>query len=151
MRRAGAGLLALAAALGCGDAEPRAADEGARVEAGEAPLVDSVATRVFLREPAESGPPGRVTLHLIVPGDAKREQIRQALVRTLEQEAAADSALVAARAIAYVVAPPRSGAEAEVVPLAWGEWLPPGGWSGSAAGRGDVHRVTTYFGAPPEW
>lgn len=146
-----AGVLAVVAALACGDAVPEAEEARPPVETGEAPAPDIVPTRVFLREPAEGGPPGRLTLHLIVPGDAKREQIRQALVHVLEEAGAADSALVAARAIAYAVAAPQGGAEAEVVPLAWGEWLPPGGWDDPAAERGDLHRVTTYFGAPPEW
>lgn len=151
MRRAAAGLLAVAVALGCGDRADDEEGQAERVEAGEAPVADSVATRVFLREPAEDAPPGRVTLHLIVPGGATREQIQQALVRSLEAEAVRDSAVVAARAIAYTVAPPRADAEAAMVPRGWGEWLPPGGWSDPGARRDEPHRVTTYSGAPPQW
>lgn len=151
-RRAAAALVLVVLAPACADQEASSDSEAqAPALVGETPAPDPVETRVFMREPVPQAGEGRVVLHVLVPGDATREQIRQALIRTMEDAAAADTALVAARAVAYVVSPPRVGqAEADLVPIGWGEWLPPGGWVGPAS-RGEVHRFYTYQGVAPEW
>lgn len=151
-RAAVQGLLILVLPISaCGDRQADGSGEEPRVRAGEAPAPDVVETRVFMREPDPEAGAGRLVLHFIVPGDASPEQIRQALVRTMEDAAEADSTVVALRAVAYTVAPPTPGrAEADLVPLAWGEWLPPGGWTGPAT-RTEVHRFHTYQGVQPEW
>lgn len=118
--------------------------------AGRVPEVEPIEIRIFNVETADFAR-GRVTLHILVPGDAGDEQIRQMFIRTLQERAEEDSTLVAIRAIAYK-AVPRGRNEAALVPVGWGEWLPPGGWVDlSADARKRIHRIYTYFGGPPEW
>lgn len=131
-------------------ARPEPASVGGGAEAGEVPVVEPIAYQVFNEEPA-SFAPGRLTLHVLVPADATDEQIRQMLVKLLTQRGESDTTLLGLRAIAYRPVA-RSSREADLLPAAWAEWLPPEGWvDATPASRARIHRVYTYFGAEPEW
>ncbi|MBI4541055.1 MAG: hypothetical protein HY704_16255 [Gemmatimonadetes bacterium] len=148
-------LLALAVVAGC---EPDRRDraelgtirEGAAAGAGAVGEARPISYQIFNEEPATFAP-GRLTLHILVPEDAGEEQVRQMLVNVLTQRGQADTTVVVARAIAYKPVS-RSSREAELVPVGWGEWLPPDGWAdASALSRTGIHRVYTYFGVQPVW
>lgn len=169
MRRIVAGVIGamIVAAAACADDDGGAADSPSEeraaaaaadgveadtpVRAGEIPEVEPIAVEVFRREAAPDVGPGRRWLHVMLPPQAEREQVRQALVRTLEEEAERDSTLVAIRLIAY--SPRPSGPQrARLEQTAWAEWLPPGGWHDATADSRDrIHRSYTYLGGPPEW
>lgn len=118
--------------------------------AGEMPTAEPVMAQIFDETP-EPGPPRRVTLHVLVPRDATRDQLRRTLSDLLLERAASDEALVAARAIGYTGV--RTGEnEAQMVPFVWAEWLPPDGWYESqAVSRNAIHRVYFYHEVAPEW
>ena len=83
---------------------------------------------------------------------ATEEQIRLALTDVLNRTAEEDTTVLALRAVAYVLPAAPQSAEVELTPMGWGEWLPPQGWDGATpASRRQIHRVYTYFGAPPPW
>lgn len=163
-------VLFLAAAWGCsgeaevGEAPPESDQEmgagtpsGVGVESldaesagGELPEVEEVVWQTFDETPEPAGPP-RTTLHIIVPRDASRDQLRQALGEALEQAAQEDTTLVAIRAIGY--RPQQTGpVDATMVAFVWAEWLPTDGWYRSTeASRGTIHRMYFYHNLPPEW
>lgn len=129
-----------------------AASAGGATSASDVPDVEEIPFQVFRTDEADFAS-GRETLHALVPFDASSEQIRQTLVRELQERSRADTSLVALRAVAYK---PRrvegKRDEATLVPVGWGEWLPPGGWVADDPGaRERTHRIYTYFGTPPEW
>ena len=94
----------------------------------------------------------RLTLHLLAREPGGRAQFSRALRELLPERAALDSTLVAIRAIVYHAAVPSGANEGNLVPVAWGEWIPLEGWHGEVrTGRGTGHRVYFYHGAPPEW
>lgn len=168
--RAGWMLLILAAAWGCsGDAgveEARPESDAetpaetpsaglterrdAEAASGELPDLEDVVWQVFDETPEPEGP-ARTTLHIIVPRDASRHQLRKALGDALQQAAQDDTTLVAIRAIGY--RPEQTGpADATMVAFVWAEWLPPDGWYRSTAtSRGTIHRMYFYHNLPPEW
>lgn len=158
--RHGAAVLALAAVLGACepvDKVERPQSEQSEAPPGQAPTAmgtvpetEPIAYQVFDEEPATFAP-GRRLLHILVPADASAEQIRQMMVKLLMERGEQDTTLLALRAIAYK--PVSRGAhEADLVPVVWGEWLPPEGWVGATAeSRKRLHRVYTYSGVEPEW
>lgn len=94
----------------------------------------------------------RLTLHLLARDPGGRAQFSRTLRELLPERAARDSTLVAIRAIVYHAAVPSGASEGNLVPVAWGEWIPLEGWYGEVrTGRGTGHRVYFYHGAPPEW
>lgn len=94
----------------------------------------------------------RLTLHLLAPVPGGRAEFSRTLRELLPERAARDSTLVAIRAIVYHAAVPSGANEGDLVPVAWGEWIPLEGWRGEVGtGRGAGHRVYFYHGAPPEW
>lgn len=94
----------------------------------------------------------RLTLHLLARERGGRAQFSRTLRELLPERAARDSTLVAIRAIVYHAAVPSGASEGNLVPVAWGEWIPLEGWHGEVrTGRGTGHRVYFYHGAPPEW
>lgn len=94
----------------------------------------------------------RLTLHLLAQEPGGRAEFSRSLRELLPDRAARDSTLVAIRAIVYQPAVQQGENEGNLVPVAWGEWIPLEGWHGEAgAGRGTGHRVYFYHGAPPEW
>jgi len=118
---------------------------------GDAPEVEPASVQVFRRMPAPEVGPGRLVLHVLIEPGATEDQVRQALTDVLTRTAEEDTTLVALRAVAYVLPPVRSG-EVELVPTAWGEWLPPEGWAGATPdSRRKFHRIFTYYGTAPPW
>ena len=94
----------------------------------------------------------RLTLHLLAQEPGGRAEFSRTLRELLPERAARDSALVAIRAIVYHAAVPSGANEGDLVPVAWGEWIPLEGWFGAVGtGRGTGHRVYFYHGTPPEW
>lgn len=94
----------------------------------------------------------RLTLHLLAREPGGRAEFSRTLRELLPLRAARDSTLVAIRAIVYHAAVPSGTNEGNLVPVAWGEWIPLEGWYGEVGtGRGTGHRVYFYHGAPPEW
>lgn len=141
-----------AGAAAAREGEGAAASAEGATSASDVPDVEEIPFQVFRTDDADFAP-GRETLHALVPFDASQEQIRQTLVGELQERSRADTSLVALRAVAYK---PRrvegKENEATLVPVGWGEWLPPGGWVTEDPGaRERTHRIYTYFGTPPEW
>ena len=94
----------------------------------------------------------RLTLHLLAQEPAGRAEFSRTLRELLPERAAGDSTLVAIRAIVYQAVVREGENEGNLVPVAWGEWIPLEGWHGDVGeGRGSGHRVYFYHGAPPEW
>ncbi len=94
----------------------------------------------------------RLTLHFLAREPAGRAEFSRALRTLLPERAERDSTLVAVRAIVYRAAVRREDNEGDLIPVAWGEWIPLQGWRGDVGeGRGSGHRVYFYHGAPPEW
>ncbi len=128
-------------AAGAG-AEARAAT---RVEYSDnvAPLEYQIFERVVQGE----SPPK--TLHrLLVLVPESQERLIKTVRVALDSIAAADTTVVAARAILYVFnqTGPREG---DVIPVVWGEWLPPEGWAEAGPdSRRRLHRTYVYFGVP---
>jgi hypothetical protein len=162
-------LLILAAASGCaqdagvgespGDAPSGAevatessteSGSGADPVAGEVPEVGEVIWQIF-DETREPEGPLRTTLHVLVPRDGSRDELRKALTEALELAAQKDTTLVAARAIGYR-AEQTGPADARMVPFVWAEWLPSDGWYRSTeASRRTIHRTYFYHNLAPEW
>jgi predicted small lipoprotein YifL len=160
--QAGAGgallVLALVAALAaCGERGPGAAppveQEDGETEvwhADDTPEATPAELQVFQREAVPDGD-GRLMVHALIPDGATQEEVRVGMHQLLRAEAEADPTLVAVRLIAYG-ARARSEAEAELVPVAWGELVPPGGWDEARPGAAvPFQRIFTYFGAGPDW
>lgn len=161
-------LLVLAAVWGCSsdggvdkapdDALPEAEATDAstapagetRSVAGELPEVGEVVWQIFDETKEAEGPP-RITLHILVPRDGSRDELRKALTEALELAAQEDTTLVAARAIGYR-AEQTGPTDARMVPFVWGEWLPSDGWYRSTeASRHSIHRMYFYHNLAPEW
>lgn len=98
-------------------------------------------------------PPPRVTLHMLVDADASRDRLRAAFHELLREYSQRHTDVVALRAVGYVGRPVAGDArELELVPVAWGEWLPPDGWyEATEASRDALHRIYFYHGGPPPW
>lgn len=138
----------------CGDVE-RAADRPAHEplipfgEAGDVPEVEPIDIEVFSREDIDEPSPGRLVLHILVPGEAGTEQVRQTIVRHLTEEGEKDKSLLAIRAVVYVI--PRDGS-GNLVPVAWAEWAPLQGWDAvRRRSEDDFYRTKMFFGVDPEW
>lgn len=158
MRGACALALVAVVATGCRPDQPshQARDRGGLPESGreEEPASASaqpVRYRIFNRD--DLADPPRATIHLLVDSGANRDELRVTLAKALEEEAARDSAVVALRAVGYVGMPSKeSPRQADLVPVAWAEWLPPDGWyEAHPEDRVALHRVYFYHGNPPEW
>ena len=94
----------------------------------------------------------RLVLHLLAQEPGGRAEFSRTLRDLLPERAARDSTLVAIRAIVYHAAAPSGANEGDLMPVAWGEWIPLEGWFGEVGtGRGTGHRVYFYHGTPPEW
>jgi hypothetical protein len=151
--------LALALALaGCGERGPGAEEPVEEMDGGDpqAWIADEVEEvtpaelQVFQRE-GSPATEGRLLVHALVPDQATQEEVRVGIHQMLRAEAAADPAILAVRLIAYG-ARPRGQTEAELVPIAWGELVPPGGWDAARPGATVAfQRIYTYFGAGPDW
>jgi len=132
------------------DAAPAPASPEARASFG---TDDAEATPLVLfDEVPDPVLEGRLTLHLLAQERGGRAEFSRTLRDLLPERAARDSALVAIRAIVYHAAVPSGANEGNLVPVAWGEWIPLEGWHGEVGtGRGTGHRVYFYHGTPPEW
>ncbi len=111
--------------------------------------VSPAAYRVFETE-VDSESPRKVTVRLLVLGQAPRAALYKTLRAALDSLARSDSAIVAARAILYT---PRMTAprEMDLIPAAWGLWVPPEGWdSATVESRDRIHRTFVY-GSNPRW
>ncbi len=91
----------------------------------------------------------RKTLHrLLVFFPESRAGLLKTIRVALDSIAAADTTAVAARAILYAFRPTRPG-EGDVIPVVWGEWVPPEGWAEAGPdSRRRLHRTFVYFGNP---
>lgn len=107
--------------------------------------------QIFNRE--DVAEPARTTLHLMVDAQATRGELRVTLAEAINRAVEADSSLVALRAVGYVGTPSTRGPrDADLVPIAWAEWIPPSGWSDATAEDLDaVRRLYFYHGSPPDW
>lgn len=111
--------------------------------------VSPAAYRVFQTN-VDSESPRKVTVRLLVLGQASRAALNETLRAALDSLARSDSALVAARAILYTgrMTAPR---EMDLLPTAWGLWVPPEGWdSASVQSRERIHRTFVYS-SNPRW
>jgi hypothetical protein len=136
-----------AAAERAAEAERAARERGAAYSAPD--TARPAALQVFERV-VESESPRRLTLRLLVLEHTTEAGISKGLRLLFDSVAHADTALAAARAIVYG-AIPSSAREAELVPVAWGYWIPPEGWEHLAPdARKRVHRSYIYFGVPPD-
>ena len=151
-------LLVLTTLAACQPDEPRRTPRGTKAGSGEAAGQGGVSSaqpvryQIFQREAAEDAPP-RTTLHMLVDAQASRDELRVTFQKIVDDYTAEHDSVVAVRLVGYVA---RSGVagdrRADLVPLAWGEWLPPSGWyEASRDDRDEVHRLYFYHGSPPPW
>lgn len=169
MRRAAALGGALALALGaaaCGEPRtPREANAGRPPPAERAPRAEVAGERGAARgapdtaspvpyhlfdAAVETADPKRLTLRLLVFDPRGEANVSKTLRAAFDSIAAADSQLVAARAIVYTTRA-AGEREADLVPIAWGMWVPPEGWGAAErSSRRRFHRTYVYFGTPPD-
>lgn len=162
MRRRSAILGLLLAAAACGEtkttggaakeeAEAEAATPGTRpprVSAG--PDTASLVPYVIFESKVETERPKRITLRIVVFSPQSAAGVTRTLRTAFDSLAVVDSQLVAARAIVYATRM-RGEREADLVPVAWGVWVPPEGWEAAGPGsRARIHRTHVYFGARPD-
>jgi len=98
----------------------------------------------------EPAAPPRVTLHVLVAALEDRDRLRQTVMDLLEARSREEPELAAIRVVGYM-GEPGSGREVGLIPVVWGEWLPPDGWRRVEARAADgLYRIYIYHG-PPEW
>lgn len=132
------------------DAAPASAAPEARASFG-ADDAESIPLVLFDEVP-DPALERRLVLHLLAQEPGGRAEFSRTLRDLLPERAARDSTLVAIRAIVYHAAAPSRANEGDLMPVAWGEWIPLEGWFGEVGtGRGTGHRVYFYHGTPPEW
>ncbi len=111
---------------------------------------DHVATleyRVFERV-TQSEEPHKTLYRLLVLQPGPRQALIKTMRTALDSIAGSDTTLVAVRAILYTFRP-TGPAEGDVVPVVWGERVPPEGWAAAGAGsRQRVQRTYVYYGVP---
>lgn len=152
MRRWLTGVVVIWLAFGCGDEKP--ADEvvsqrplAPMGEAGDVPEVEPVDVVIMSRAWIEDPSPGRIVLHLLVPAGSSTEQIRQSVIRTLNEQGQEDDSIIAIRAVIFAQ-PEVEGAN--LAPVGWAEWVPPQGWD-AVRRRAGFYRTNIFLGAQPEW
>jgi hypothetical protein len=98
----------------------------------------------------ESEEPKKVVYRMMVLERARAAALSKSVRLALDSLSRSDTSLVAARAIMYVFVPKdRSGGR--LVPVVWGEWVPPEGWDkGTTRARERVHRSYIYS-VDPGW
>jgi hypothetical protein len=103
-----------------------------------------------LETQVESESPRKVEYWLVTTEVTGTASWSKTLRLALDSIAAADSTLVAARGILYLLEPidDRRG---RLTPRVWGEWLPAAGWNDAGEeSRGELHRIYTY-NQRPDW
>lgn len=94
--------------------------------------------------------PKKVTYRLLTFEPGSRESMTKTVRLALDSLQRADTSLVAVRAVLYIFRP-TDRMEGKLVPVVWGEWIPPDGWDAAVAGeRRRVHRSYVYS-VNPGW
>ena len=84
--------------------------------------------------------PKKVTYRLMALEVGRLESMTKTVRLALDSLQRADTSLVAVRAVLYIFRP-TARMEGKLVPVVWGEWIPPDGWDAAAAGeRRRIHR-----------
>lgn len=157
MRRACVWLALALTAAGCGETGTSGRERGVETEsaappprvAEAGPDTASPAAYVIFESKVETERPKRLTLRVLVFSPQSAAGVSKALRLAFDSLAAADSQIVAARAVVYATRM-RGDREADLVPVAWAVWAPPEGWSAAGlASRRTIHRTHVYFGTPP--
>ncbi|MGD8868132.1 MAG: hypothetical protein PVI01_10890 [Gemmatimonadales bacterium] len=125
----------------------RSEDAGAR-----AVYLDTVSPlpyQVFEVEPnADESKKVTYRLMSLLPGP--QESMIKTVRLALDSLQRADTTLVAVRAVLYAFHQ-TSQRQGKLIPVIWGEWIPPDGWDEAArSGRNRIHRSYVYA-VNPEW
>jgi hypothetical protein len=98
----------------------------------------------------DSEEPKKVIYRMMVLERARAAALSKTVRVALDSLSRSDTSLVAARAILYVFVPKdRSGGK--LVPVVWGEWVPPEGWNeGRTRASQRIHRSYIYS-VDPGW
>jgi hypothetical protein len=119
---------------------------------GGAVYLDTVAPINYqlFESKADDEEPKKVTYRLMALGPGTLESMTKTIRLALDSLQRADTSLVAVRAVLYVVRP--SGRmEGKLIPVVWGEWVPPDGWDAAAVSeRRRIHRSYVYS-VNPGW
>jgi hypothetical protein len=123
--------------------------ERARAGAVYVDTVASIDYQLFEAEPDdEEGK--RVTYRLMALESGTQESMTKTVRLALDSLQRADTSLVAVRAVLYVFRP-TARMEGKLIPVVWGEWIPPGGWDAAVASeRNRIHRSYVYA-VNPGW
>ncbi len=154
-------LLVVAAAASCVGEQPGTAEEdavdfdrsltAADTTRGSFPdTVSPVSYRVFETRVQNDGPLV-VEYRLMALEEGRSQKLRKTVRTVLDSVAAADTNLVAARAILYIYQP-TGRREGRLRPSVWAEWTPISGWGNITEGsRAEPHRILTYSERPDWW
>lgn len=114
--------------------------------------LDTVATlgyQVFEIVPDEDEPK-RATYRLMSLRPGSPESMMKTVRLALDSLQRADTTLAAVRAVLYAFQP-TAPMEGKLVPVVWGEWVPPEGWDDAGpSGRRRIHRSYVYA-VNPQW
>lgn len=125
------------------------APENAGVSAIYLDTVSPLPYQVFEVVPSEDESK-RVTYRLMSMSPGAQESMIKTVRLALDSLQRADTSLVAVRAVLYAFRP-TSRMEGKLVPVVWGEWIPPEGWDEAApTGRKRIHRSYVYA-VNPGW
>jgi hypothetical protein len=93
----------------------------------------------------------RLTLRMLVSGEAGRDAQQASMEAVAEAARRADASLAAVRVLAFLPPPPGHGrrprgSDIEMVPLAYLDWVPAGGWDSlTARSAGLPHHLDVLF------
>ena len=105
--------------------------------------------QLFESEPDQEEPK-KVTYRLMALESGSVESMTKTVRLALDSLQRADTSLVAVRAVLYVFRP-TARMEGKLIPVVWGEWIPPDGWDAAVASeRSRIHRSYVYA-VNPGW
>lgn len=125
------------------DASRSRTPENSGVSAIDLDTVSPLPYQVFEVVPSEDESK-KVTYRLMSMRPGPQESMIKTVRLALDSLQRADTALVAVRAVLYAFRP-TSRMEGKLIPVIWGEWIPPEGWDeASRTGRRRIHRSYVY-------
>ena len=130
------------------DASRKRTSENAGVSAAYLDTVSPLPYQVFEVVPT-ADESKKVTYRLMSLRPGPEESMIKTVRLALDSLQRADTTLAAVRAVLYAFRP-TSRMEGKLIPVVWGEWIPPEGWDEAAPGRKRIHRSYVYS-VNPAW
>jgi len=125
------------------DADRAQRDEPARVGVVYEDTVSPIDYQLFEAKLGDEEP-WKATYRMMALESGTRESMSRTVRLALDSLQRTDTTLVAVRAVLYIFRP-TARMEGKLIPVMWGEWVPPGGWDAAVAGeRGRIHRSYVY-------